>query len=183
MKEHSPEGREVDRCDETAELQAQRDIRVSRVLFMVVLGLVAATAVFEAGIALRWIPMGTTPGADPAGRDLALLVTVLGLLVGALMLFALTAAGSHLDRRFVLLGPFSAGLLVARFFSFDAYYLPTLRRMSTGGAVPGSLVAAVVALGIVAAVVTVRFLRGGQLLTALTMLLCAGLSMVASLGH
>lgn len=153
-----------------------------RALIILILGGIALGVVSEAGIALRWISMGTVPGAGPDGRGLVLAVAILALLIGAITLLSVAAVGSFPDRLLALFGPLSASFVVARFFSFDAYYLPTLRRMSSG-IVPAEMVVAIVVLGVVAFATTLRFPRVGQVVTAITMLLSVGVAFFAGVGH
>lgn len=154
-----------------------------RALIILILGGIALGVVSEAGIALRWISMGTVPRAGPDGRGLVLAVAILALLIGAITLLSVAAVGSFPDRLLALFGPLSASFVVARFFSFDAYYLPTLRRMSSGGIVPAEMVVAIVVLGVVAFATTLRFPRVGQVVTAITMLLSVGVAFFAGVGH
>jgi hypothetical protein len=101
-------------------------------------------ACYEAAVALGALAVGPLPGEEPAGEGV-----LLGLAEAALVLAAGFAAVSP-RRPFVwLLAPVAAALVVARFYSFDPYYAPTLRRMSDGGVVAGRWV---VFLGIAAVV-------------------------------
>ena len=77
----------------------------------------------------------------------------------------------------------AAAFLVARFYTFDPYYLPTLRRMSDGGLVSPALVFAVAALALCAAAITSVRPQAGRFMAAPVILVSAFLALVADGGH
>jgi hypothetical protein len=77
------------------------------------------------------------PGEGPAGGGAVLAAALAAMLVGAAVsLVAARRGSSRPSAADVLLAPGAAALVVARFYAFDPYYAPTLRRMSEDGAVP-----------------------------------------------
>jgi hypothetical protein len=84
-------------------------------------------------IALEVIPLGSEPGRGARGSSVVLVAALIALLCGAAAacLRALTANGDgHLV--VALLAPVGVAFVVTRWLSFDPYYLPALRRYSSG---------------------------------------------------
>jgi hypothetical protein len=76
-----------------------------------------------------------------------------------------------------------AAFVVARFYSYDPYYAPTLRRMSDGGSLPGWWIIAVVALAVGGALATTCLPRLALAAAGAAALLCAATAFLAGLGH
>jgi len=72
---------------------------------------------------------------------------------------------------------------VARFYSYDPYYAPTLRRMSDGGAVAGGWIAVIVAATLVAGILVRRWPRAASAGTAAGVWAIALTAAVTGLGH
>jgi hypothetical protein len=145
-----------------------------------VLCVLAAATAYEALVALGVIGLGSEPGEGPQGEGTILLIAVGAMLVEA-GLAVLAAAGLRLP--YVgLFAPAAAAVLVARFYTFDPYYLPTLRRMSDGG-----LLSPVLVYGLVAFALAAGFLahsrRGWVALSAPVILACAFFALIAAGGH
>lgn len=143
--------------------------RLEGVAWACVLVLGAGT-VFEVLVALEVLSIGDVPGEGARGSAVVFAASVLALLV-ACVVSAANGLRARAARSPVwsLLAPAGAAYLVARWFAFDPYYAPTLRRYSEGG-VAGEWIVAVVLSAGAAVVLTRRFVRAGSLVTALVVL-------------
>jgi len=142
-------------------------VRLAVVLLAVLLGV----AVYEAVLALGWISIGDLPGQDAPGAGTVVAVAAVAMVGGALTL-------ALAPRRLGLLLPLlSVAVVAARYFAFDPYYAPSLRRYSEG------LVSAwwLVLLGTLALVVPLS--RRLAPLGAIVMLFAAGTLLVEGTGH
>jgi hypothetical protein len=112
------------------------------------------------------------------------LIALLVLLTGIVASLAY-ASGRSAERISVapLVAPAAAAFVVARFYSFDDYYLPTLRRMSDHGAVPGQWIIVLVALALLAAVATKIRPRLGTAMTSLVLFISVLTSIAMGVGH
>jgi hypothetical protein len=143
----------------------------------VLCALVGAT-VYETLVALGAIELGYVPGDGPPGEGLVLSIALVAMLAGGgLVAFRPPAPFG------ALVAPAAAAFLVARFYTFDPYYLPTLRRMSDGGLVSPALVFAVAALALCAAAITLARPRAGRFMAPPVILACAFLALVVDGGH
>jgi hypothetical protein len=157
--------------------------RPSSSVVVVLLGVIVAGALYEAAVAGGVVPIGTVPGEGPRGEEYVLLAGV-GALLATAVVVAFVAVG--------VLGPFAAGPLLplagaafafARWYSYDPYYLPTLRRASEGGLVPASWMAGLVLLSLLAAALSYARPRPGAALTVVALTLSAVTAFAAQLGH
>ena len=108
------------------------------------LSVVAVGAAYEVAVAAGVLDVGPLPGDEPPGRQAVFAATELALLA-ATVGDAATMATAMSGPRSVglrLLPLAAAAFLLARFFSFDAYYAPARRRMSDDGFVAPGLVLA-----------------------------------------
>ena len=145
------------------------------------LGVLLGATLYETLVALQVIELGSQPGDGPPDEQTVALVAVLAMLVAA-GLGVLAAVGAHVP--FVpLLAPAAAAFLVARFYTFDPYYLPDLRRFSEDGMLPPALVYGVVALAVGAALLTLANRRLGAALSVPVILACALFAQVVVGGH
>ncbi|MBA2740778.1 MAG: hypothetical protein H0U46_02065 [Actinobacteria bacterium] len=146
--------------------------------------LMAVGAVYETCVALEIIPLGAVPGAAPPGEAAVAIAAVAGLLLGSGASGA--NAARHDTRSFwalKLLGPVAAAYVVARFYAFDPYYAPSLRRASEGGLVSTPWIALIVALSLGAAALAAVRPRLGSTCTFVVLLLCFFTALVVRLGH
>jgi hypothetical protein len=133
-------------------------------------------------VALGVLSTGRVPGEGATGSGAAALVAVLSMLAasGALAVLAVRA-GERPGAPWVLLA--AAAYLVARFFTFDPYYAPTLRRMSDRGAVAGSWIALLTATAVAVALLGLRHARLAGACGVLVCLLLAATSAFEGAGH
>jgi hypothetical protein len=106
-----------------------------RFLELAVLLVLLGAAAYEAAVALQWIPVGTEPGDTARFEGIVRGLAVLALLAGIVISVVLAVR----DRWSVsaALFPFAAAaLMIARYYTFDTYYLPTLVRYSDGSFSP-----------------------------------------------
>ncbi len=167
-----------------ADPASARSVKHGRAITLAVLVVLIAAAAYQAAVALGWLSIGPLPGQAPAGYGLVLGAALLALVVGA-GLCAVYASWPRppADALAGLIGPAAAAFVVARFYSFDPYYAPTLRRMSDDGLVPESWVYAVIALALLTAVLAGLRPRVALTLTTLVLLLSAVTALAAGLGH
>jgi hypothetical protein len=136
----------------------------------VVLVLVGAAA-YEAAIAFGWIPVGSQPGENARFEGLVMGLALLAL--GAGFVIALLLA--TLNRRSVRAALFplaAAALMVARYYTFDTYYLPDLSRYSESGAFSSTWVYGVAIAGVPACLVSLAKPRIGFAFVAFVLFLC-----------
>jgi hypothetical protein len=147
-----------------------------------VVGVLAAATAYEALVALGVIELGSLPGDDPPGAGIVLAAAVVSMLGGAAFALGMGGFGGRSSTA-ELLSPAAAAFLVARFFTFDPYYAPALRRYSDSGLVSPLLVAVLVLVALAAAVLTHARPRAGLLLTAPVVLACALTALLMAVGH
>jgi len=135
----------------------------------VLLVLVGAAA-YEAAVALKWIPVGTLPGENARFEGLVLSLALLALLAGIVISVVLAIR----DRRSVPVALFpiaAAALMVARYYTFDTYYLPALTRYSEGSFSP-AWVYGIALVSVLASFLSFAKPRVGFLLGAAVVFLC-----------
>jgi hypothetical protein len=142
------------------------------------LTVLAGATVYEALVAAGVIELGSLPGEGAPGEGVIRLCAFAAVVAGAAL--AALAPGT---RCLWFLAPAGAAFLIARFYTFDPYYLPTLRRMSDDGIVPPWLVYAVAAVAVLAAVLVHRGTPGWRTVTSLVLLASGVLAVFASAGH
>jgi hypothetical protein len=142
-----------------------------------------AGAAYQAAYALQWLAEPTEPGDDPTAGGYLLLAGFLVMLLGASMTYALAAARDAPHMLASLLAPAAAAFVLARHYTFDAYYAPTLRRIADNGVVPEWLVFGLVGASVFAALVTVRLPSVGCVLAATLLCVCACTVLLQAGGH
>jgi hypothetical protein len=149
-----------------------------RLSIAIVLFVLVGATIYEALVALGVIDLGALPGEGPPGEGLARLLALVAVLVGAAIVVAapLAAPGAFL-------APAAGAFLLARFYTFDPYYLPTLRRMSDQGLLSPLLVYSVVAVAIAVALVSGRWPGVGRYLGPPIALAASLLAFAAGGGH
>ena len=156
-------------------------IAIVRYALSITLFILAGATAYEVLVALEVISLGSLPGEGPPGEQTIALIAVLAILVTAGL--ALVAALGARVPLLALLPPAAAAFLFARFYTFDPYYLPTLRRFSDDGMLPPVLVYGVLALAVGAALLTRANRRVGAALSVPVILACALFAEVLVGGH
>jgi len=160
---------------------------VARRILLVSIAVVAAGAAYELLVALGVIGLGPQPGDAPAGATAIVPLTLLALLLVGGLLLAAAMAGRRWNGWGRLAvpaaGAAASAFLVARFYSYDPYYAPYLRRMSEGGVVAGRFIAVLVAATLVSGLLVRRWPRAASAGTAVGVWAIALTAAVAGLGH
>ena len=118
------------------------------------------------------------PGYGPTGSTEVEIAALVALLAGSI---ALGIAGSR-ARLAPLVPPAAVGFVVARFYSFDPYYAPYLRRMSDGGLVAPGLIYVLIVAGVVVAALMVKWPPVAPV-GALLLVFSALLALAEAAGH
>jgi hypothetical protein len=156
--------------------------RLAPLLPWLAVGVVLAGAAHQAAVALGWLSIGLRTGEPASGQSLFLGSALIVLLLAALAL-PFAAVGGRRVAALPWLALAAALLVVAHFFTYDPYYAPSLRRMSDGGAIPGTWIVLVVACALAASLVAARADRLGSGAVALACLLAFGTALLADFGH
>lgn len=146
-------------------------------VFPAVLVVLAACTLQQVAVAAGWLAIGPQPGDDATGTTAVVIAALVALVVGAI------ALGARVPSRLVPLVPLAAvAFVVARFYSYDSYYAPALRRMSDGGLVAPGLIYALIVAAVVVAALMQKWPSAAPLGGAL-LLFSAVLALVESAGH
>ena len=153
-------------------------------LLAVLLLVTAAATTYEVLNAVGVLTPGPAPGDAPPGEGIVVLGGSLALVAGAFTCVALVFRRPRPAERLVpLLVLAGAGFALARFYAYDPYYAPTLRRASEGGFVASEWMVGLVILSLVAAAITWRRPRPGLYLAAVTLLISAVTALAVRGGH
>ncbi len=144
----------------------------------------AAATLFEALVALETVPVGDVPGEGARGGGVVFVAALVAMLAGAALALALALASPTTDAPsfvWMLLAPSGAAYLLARWLTFDPYYLPTLRRYSDGG-VGAPWVAGLALSGVISALLIRRYPRSGAVATSCVLAVSALTAWVLGFG-
>jgi len=125
-------------------------------------------------VAVEWIDMPQEPGAD-AGGQAVVLVAVLVAIAATIVVSFLRAR----DLAFAAIPLAAATWMVAHYYAFDPYYLPTHRRFSDDGSVASAWVYGVALIGVGVAALS----RKTSVPVPLYVLLCALTVVGMGVGH
>jgi len=146
--------------------------QITDAIALLAVGAIAAAAVYEAAVALQWIPVGTVPGQGAAHEGWFMGMAAAASLLGIGLCIRLAFAGGRC-RSAVPLAAVTAAWMVAHYYTFDTYYLPTLSRYSDpGGAFSATWVYIVGAAAGAASLLALVRPRVGFAGSAVTMLVC-----------
>jgi len=153
-------------------------MKAARLALPLAVATLVACAAYEVAVAAGGIAIGSQPGEGPAGGGLVLFLALLALFVGgALLVAGVPSAASPLV-------PIAAlAFVTARFFTYDPYYAPTLRRMSDHGLVSPAWIVLLAASALVVGVTLRRRPGAGGPLAALLLLLVALTALGEGAGH
>jgi hypothetical protein len=166
----------------TASESIKRTSSLTPLLILVLTVLVIATG-YELAFALGLLPLGRLPGKGPEGSNVAVVAGLLAMVSGAVLSFVVPSS-SRLTRGLAgLLAPAGAAFITARFYTFDPYYLPTMRRISEGGVISPAWIFGLVAAAVVAGVCAWLWPPLGSRLTGIVLILCIVTTFLQAAGH
>lgn len=154
-----------------------------RTAVLMVLAAFAAVTVYEVLVAVTMIPLGDLPGEGAPGGELVGLLAGAAVAASAVLAVLLAHHGNAGTPLAALLAPAAAAFMVAHFYTYDAYALPTLVRHSERDFVPPLFVYGLGALAVVVGVVTSVTRSVGLALTAPTILVCGLTAWFTGFGH
>jgi hypothetical protein len=123
------------------------------------------------------------PGKGPAGSDSAVIAALLAMLAGAGLSAALAFSSGAAGVLAAALAPASAVFMTARFYTYDPYYAPTLRRMSDGGVISETWTFGLLLAALLAGLCTRLWPPLGHAVTVPLILLCAFTTVFQGTGH
>jgi hypothetical protein len=146
----------------------------------VVLVLLAAAA-YEAAVALEWISMGSLPGQEARGQAVATIAAFVAFLTG---IVATLVSRRILHRWPATLVPVAAAAyMVAQYYTYDSYYLPSRTRFSDSGSISSVWIYGVAAAAVLVALTIRRRPSVAPVLTPIVVLICAGTVVAEGFGH
>jgi hypothetical protein len=154
-----------------------------RTAVLVVLAAFAAATVYQVLVAVNVVHFGGLPGEGPPAGELV------GFLAGGAFAASVVLASVLARRRnegpslAAALASAAALFMVAHFYTYDPYYLPTLIRQSEKEFVPPLVVYVLAALSVGVGLVTLRKRAAGLVLTVPAVLLCGLTAWFSRLGH
>lgn len=131
--------------------------------------LLGLAALYELLLATEVVPMGDAPGEEAPGGAVVALVALMAFLLAAGTSFVRSLETRGGVAVFALLAPAGAAYLIARWYSFDPYYLPSLRRYADGG-IHGPWIVAVALVAVGAGMLTVARPRPGCVVSFVVLL-------------
>jgi hypothetical protein len=150
---------------------------------LAILAVFAATTIYYVLVALQVIDQGSVPREETSGSF------VVGWLSAAAVVGAACVAGS-LARRpraatpvTALLAPAAAVLMIAYFYTYDSYFLPSLVRHSEKGFVPPVIVFVIAAFAVGVGILTLVKRSLGLALTGPAVAICGLTAWYSGLGH
>ena len=149
---------------------------------LAILLVLAAAALYEAAVALEWIPVGTQPGEGARFEGVVMVSAVVAMFAGIVVSLVLGARGRP-SLAGSLFAVAAAALMVAHYFTFDTYYLPTLTRYSDSGSFSTTWVYSVAVAGVLASLLSLARPRIGFLATPVVILLSLFTIVFAGFGH
>jgi hypothetical protein len=146
--------------------------------FAVVLAVLAMCTLHQIAVAAGWLTTGPQNGDAAAGTTVVVIAALAAMIAGSI---ALGVAGAR--SRLAPLVPLAAvAFVVARFYTFDPYYAPALRRMSDGGLVAPGLIYVLIAAAVVVAALMMKWPPAAP--AGALLLVCAALlALVEGAGH
>jgi hypothetical protein len=159
-------------------------LNVGRALTGAITVTVLAAAISEALIALGIVGLDASNyGWDVRGLLLSGAFCALFFGGPVLVVAAFTRHAGGFRAGLPAVAPVMYALLVARYYSYDPYYLPELQRYSVATGFPGWWFALLVVLALSAAALSRRGLRSSLVLAGIVMFLAGPTVFVIGLGH
>ncbi len=146
--------------------------------------LLTMAAAYETVVALKLLSIGTLPGEGSTGASLVEGSAFVASLAGIGTSVA-NARARHVRPGIssMLLAPAAAAYVVARLYTFDSYYAPTLRRASDGGLIPVWWVILLAGASLVAAILVRARPRTGSVPTCVVLGGCTATAALEHAGH
>jgi hypothetical protein len=151
-------------------------------LVLAILTVLGAATLYEVCVAAGIIELGSLPGEGPPGSMAVGLVAATGFLTAAASAEALAVSASPTPLA-AFLAPCAAAFLVAHYYTFDAYYLPTLIRYSDRDFLPPAVVFVLAAAALVTGLTSYIRPRMGLALSGPVILACGLAAWFAGIGH
>jgi hypothetical protein len=142
---------------------------VSRAAWWICPAVLVAAAGYELAVAVGASGVGEVPGAGAPGEESVALIALLAIVAGA-GLAGLALLARSPSTPLALYAPAVASFLIARFYTYDPYYAPTLRRYADGSGVSPWYVFVLLALSLAAGGLVLRDRRTGAAASAVLML-------------
>jgi hypothetical protein len=149
----------------------------------VTLGLLGGATTYEALVAFEVIPLGSLPGEGPRGQTFVGLAAALGIAAAAFLAATLASLSPRRAVLPALLAPAAAAFLVAYFYTFDTYYLPSTMRYADRDFVSPTVVFALAGLGAGAGMLAWLKPRLGLALSSPLILACGLVAWYSGVGH
>jgi hypothetical protein len=160
------------------------DVGVSgRTVVTAVLTAVAAATVYDVLVAVNVIKLGEVPGEGPPAGELVRLIVATAIAASAVFALIVAPRGNRVTALAAGLAPAAAVFMVAHFYTYDPYYLPSLVRQSEKDFVSPLVVYALGALCVGVGLVTLTRRAAGLVLTVPAVLLCGLVSAFSGAGH
>jgi hypothetical protein len=153
-----------------------------RALALAIVVAIGVAAAFEAAVALQWVSVGTLPGERARYEGFVMAMGAIATLTGVGLSLVLATRRARATPA-VAFGAVAAALMVAHYYTFDTYYLPTLIRYSESGSFSATWVYSVAVAGLLASPLSVVRPPIGLMLTSVVMLLCLFTVVLAGFGH
>jgi len=158
--------------------------RLGLALLWSVPAVLIAAATFELALVVGLIGTyhGLRSGDSVDGEQVVAGVAAFMMLLGA-ALAVVHASRPWSPSAVALFAPAAAAFMVTRFYTYDPYYFPNLRRYSDDGGMPAWWILIVLAVSIAVGLLTRRFPRAGSVATAVTLPLVLVTSSLTGFGH
>ncbi|MPZ49966.1 MAG: hypothetical protein GEU75_11845 [Dehalococcoidia bacterium] len=153
------------------------------ILALAPLSVLSISAGYELAYALGWLQVGDLPGQGPPGHETAVLAGLVALIFGAVLCAALAFQSARDVPLIEWLAPAGAAFVTARFFTFDPYYAPQLRRFSDGGFVSEGWVLVLIVAAAIAALAVRRWSSPGYALSSFVLVLAVFTAALQGAGH
>ena len=165
-------GSRIDAMNQPAQPSETSKARVLAALLLLGLIVLIGATVYQLAFALSLLSFGTLPGKGPAGSDLAVIAALMAMVEGAAVSLVFSSPLRLVRGLEAALAPAAATFVTARFYTFDPYYFPALRRISENGVVPAAWIFALFTAALLVGLCAWTWPALGSRLTGLLLILC-----------
>ena len=151
-------------------------------LVLAILAVLGAATLYEVCVAAGIVELGSLPGEGPPGSVAVGLVAATGFVAAAAAAETLAVSASPTPLA-AFLAPCAGAFLVAHYYTFDAYYLPTMIRYSDRDFMPPAVVFALAGGGLVTGLASYFRPRMGLVLSGPVILACGLAAWFTGVGH